>query len=287
MNEKEKNKEDHGSQMEQLKIRKSIVAGQFYPSQKAQLTQQIASFVQKKSVPEEAIACILPHAGYIYSGKVAVQTISQVKIKNKIILLGPNHTGYGKNFSIMTEGIWQTPMGEVKIDTNLAEAILKHSHYLKDDFLAHLYEHSLEVELPILQYFKTEFEIVPLVFLSEEVDILKEIGKEIASVIKDLGIKDSILLVASSDMTHYEPQAEAERKDKIAIEAILNLDEDKLNKEAEALNITMCGIAPVTVVLSASKALGAKSARLVAYQTSGDLTGDYDSVVGYAGIIIS
>jgi AmmeMemoRadiSam system protein B len=184
----------------------------------------------------------------------------------------------------MTEGIWQTPMGEVKIDSVLAEKILKNSKYLQSDSLAHAYEHSLEVELPFLQYFKSSFEIVPIAFLTDDIEALKAAGKEIAAVLKD--IKDSVMLVASSDMTHYEPHEMASKKDHEAIEAILELNEDKLMEKIRRLNITMCGYAPVIAMLSAAKMLGAKAAKLVKYETSGDVTGDKSSVVGYAGVVV-
>lgn len=273
--------------MRKSEIRKPAAAGQFYPSSPQGLKEQIETFIDKKAEKLEIIACMLPHAGYMYSGAVAGQTVSRINIKDKIILLGPNHTGYGAAFSIMTEGMWQTPLGEVKIDSNLARNILGHSKHLEDDELAHLYEHSLEVELPFLQYFKADFEIVPMVLLSDELNILKDIGRDIAGVIKDSGLKDSVLIVASSDMTHYEPQAQAQKKDQEAIEAILELDEDRLMERIQRLNISMCGSAPVIAMLSAAKLLGAKSARLIKYQTSGDITGDTSAVVGYGGIVVS
>lgn len=273
--------------MQKLNIRKPVVAGQFYAGSSQALKNQIEALIDKKITKSDIIACMLPHAGYAYSGRVAAETVSRINIKDKIILLGPNHTGYGGDFGIMTEGIWETPLGEVKIDSGLAQEILKRSKYLKDDILAHAHEHSLEVELPLLQYFKTDFEIVPIAFLSDNVVALKEIGKEIASVIKESHLEESTLIVASSDMTHYEPQAQAQAKDSEAIKAILELDEDKLMEEIMRLNISMCGYAPVIAMLSAVKALGAKTAKLIKYQTSGEVTGDKSSVVGYAGIVIS
>lgn len=272
--------------MEKIKVREPAVAGQFYPSSKQGLKNQIEAFVNKKAEKLNATACMLPHAGYMYSGAVAIETASCLNIPDKIILLGPNHTGFGAPFSIMTEGTWQTPLGEVRIDSNLAGKILKNSKYLQDDTLAHTHEHSLEVELPILQYFKTDFEIVPIVVLSQESAALKEIGKEIADTIKESGLKDSVLIVASSDMTHYEPQAQAQKKDQEAIKAILELNEDKLMDRIQSMGISMCGYAPVVVMLSAAKLLGAKNARLIKYQTSGEVTGDLTSVVGYAGIVV-
>lgn len=309
--------------MEESKIRKATAAGKFYPSCRKEINNLIATFmhsplensalqggdhdgsvstpgsdkprsldqgshrlIEEKKNKIDAAACLLPHAGYEYSGKVAAQTVARINIKEKIILLGPNHTGLGAPFSIMTEGIWQTPLGEVKIDSLLAERILKNSKYLKKDILAHAYEHSLEVELPILQYFKKVFEIVPIILLSNNVEILKEIGLQIASVLKDPALKNSTLVIASSDMTHYETQENARKKDTQAIEAILALDEDRLTNRVTQLNISMCGYAPVIVMLKIAKLLGATSAELVRYQTSADTTQDKDSVVGYAGITI-
>lgn len=272
--------------MQEFKTRKPVVAGQFYLASGASLRNQIDSLVDKKANRSDATACMLPHAGYMYSGKVAALTVSRLNIKKKIILLGPNHTGNGAAFSIMTEGVWQTPLGEVRIDSVLAKKILGNSKYLEDDPLAHIYEHSLEVELPFLQYFRDDFEIVPIAFLSDKIQALKAIGQEIAGVLKEPDIRASTLIVASSDMTHYESQEAAEKKDAQAIEAILELNEDKLMQRIQRLHISMCGYAPVIVMISIAKLLGAKKTELVKYQTSGEVSGDRNSVVGYAGIII-
>lgn len=268
-------------------IRKAVVAGQFYPASALELKREIESFIDKKAEKINAIACMLPHAGYAYSGSVAAQTLSGVNIKERIILLGPNHTGLGAAFSIMSRGSWQTPLGDVQIDADLAGEILGKSKYLQDEPLAHLEEHSLEVELPLLQYLKKDFKIVPIAFLSDDILALKEIGNEIAEVIKRLNIKDSTLILASSDMTHYEPQGSAEKKDREAIEAILELNENKLWERVRRLGISMCGYAPVIVMIAIAKSLDARHAKLIKYATSGDATGDRSSVVGYAGITIS
>ncbi|MCX5697657.1 MAG: AmmeMemoRadiSam system protein B [Candidatus Omnitrophica bacterium] len=268
------------------KTREATVAGQFYPSSESQLKRQIASFLSEEKQKLEVLGCMLPHAGYVYSGRVACQTLNAVKIRQKIVLLGPNHTGLGKAFSIMTEGVWQTPLGGVKIDAGLARLILGHSKLLQEDSLAHIQEHSLEVELPILQYFNSGIEIVPIAFLSDDIGKLKQAGGDLAAAIKESGKRDAIMLVASSDMTHYEPQAVAEKKDAVAIAAILELNEDKLMQEIARFNITMCGYAPVVVMLAASKILGATSARLIKYETSAVASGDATSVVGYAGVVI-
>ncbi len=269
------------------KLRMPVVAGRFYPKEAESIKKEISGFVKEnQGVKLKAIGCLLPHAGYIYSGRVAATTLAQIDIPDRVILLGPNHTGNGSVCSIMTDGIWQTPLGNVKIDNKLALLILSGSKYLEDDSLAHIDEHSLEVELPMLQYFKNDFEIVPIAFLSQELSVLKQVGKDIANVLRESNYKHRVMLLASSDMTHYEADNQARAKDKKAIEAILALDEDKLIQEIDDFKISMCGSAPVAVMLSAAKALGAKSGQLTLYQTSGDVTGDKASVVGYAGIII-
>lgn len=273
--------------MDNITSRKPVAAGQFYPSSANEINKQIKGFLDGDVFKSEAIGCILPHAGYIYSGKAASRTIASINLKNKLVILGPNHRGIGEQFSIMCQGIWQTPLGDIKIDNVLAKKILGRSEYLKDDQSAHLYEHSIEVELPILQYFKPDFQIVPIVCFPGNLQKLKKIGQDIASAIIDSGLKDSVTLIASSDMTHYEPYKQAQEKDNNAIQSILELDESGLEKKIREENITMCGWVPVIITLSAAKALGAKTARLINYQTSADVTGDMNSVVGYAGIVIS
>jgi len=265
-------------------IRNPAVAGQFYPAPASELKAMIAGMVKEEAVKEEAIGLVLPHAGYIFSGPVAGAVISRIKFKDTFIIMGPNHTGAGKPLSIMTEGSWQTPLGEVEIDSELGKKILDTSKHLEEDDRAHIYEHSIEVQLPFLQYFKPDFKLVPMVFGHPGGAIYKEVGREIAMAVKELG-KD-VVIVASSDMSHYEPQELAQKKDTQAIGAMLKLDEDELLKRVAEFNITMCGYAPAVSLIVAAKELGATKAELVKYQTSGDVTGDYSAVVGYAGIII-
>jgi len=271
--------------MSGTRIRKPQVAGQFYPASEDSLKEQIGSFVDKGAKKRDAVACMLPHAGYLYSGYVAAQTVSQILIRDKVILLGPNHTGLGAAYSIMTDGVWQTPLGDLKIDSDLAGRLLNRSKRLREDHLAHLHEHSLEVELPILQYFKRDFQIVPIAFMSEDLAALKEVGEDIAACISESRSKGSILIVASSDMTHYETMAQAKLKDDLAIQAILEFDAEKLFKRIKDYRISMCGYAPVTVMISILRSLGSKNAQLIKYQTSAEVTNDKNSVVGYAGAI--
>lgn len=268
-------------------IRGPVYAGKFYPGSEASLRKQIEAFLDKDAKKINAKAVVLPHAGYIYSGAVAGKTISQVEIKDTCIILGPNHTGNGAPFSIMTEGFWKTPLGQVEIDKELAREILSESHFLEEDELAHRFEHSLEVEIPFLQYFRKSCKIVPIVASTADLKTYREIGEKIASAIKKLGKENDVLIVASSDMTHYEPHEQAKAKDKEAIEAILKLDEEALLKKIQALDISMCGFAPVIIMLCCIKELGARQGRLVEYKTSGDVTKDFSAVVGYAGIILN
>ncbi len=265
-------------------IRKPVVAGQFYPQTEASLNKMLSGLVNPEAEKEPAKGVIMPHAGYIYSGYVAGVTISKVEIKKTAVILGTNHTGSGKPFSIMTSGSWLTPLGEVKIDAEIAKSILKGSSLLKEDPSAHMYEHSIEVEIPFLQYLKKDIKIVPIVVSVGDIEDYQLLGKEIASSFEKVG--RSALFIASTDFTHYESKEKAEEKDRLAINAILDIDEERLFNVVKELNISMCGLGPTCTLISLCKNLGAKKAGLVKYQTSGDISGDYTSVVGYAGMTI-
>lgn len=265
-------------------IRHPIVAGQFYPAQASRLSRMISGMVDEQAEKEDVIGVVSPHAGYQYSGPVTAAAISRIKLKDTFVILGPNHTGMGKALSIMTGGSWETPLGSIEIDTELAGQILTASRYLEEDDKAHQYEHSIEVQIPFLQYFSKDFRIVPVAFSYHSPAAYKDIGRAIARAVK--GTEKGVVIIASSDMTHYEPQESARQKDNKAIEAILDLDEDELLRRVDEFGISMCGYAPTVALITAAKALGATRADLVRYQTSGDVTGDYSSVVGYAAIII-
>jgi AmmeMemoRadiSam system protein B len=265
-------------------IRNPVVAGTFYPGSASLLKQKISEFIDEESAKEDVVGLVSPHAGYMYSGPVAGAVISRVSFKDTFVIMGPNHTGMGQPFSIMTEGIWKTPLGDVEIDAELASAILEASPTLRADHVAHLEEHSIEVQLPFLQYFEQDVKIVPVVIAKGTGDIYKEIGHGIAEACKSLG-REAVIM-ASSDMNHYEPHHIANEKDSKAIEAILALDEEELLSRVAEFRISMCGYGPTVALLSACKAMGATRAELVSHQTSGDVTGDHHSVVGYAGILI-
>ncbi len=266
-------------------IRPPVASGRFYPGTADALRSLIESLVEPVEDKIDAVGVVSPHAGYIYSGSVAASVIARIEPADTYIILGPNHTGMGKPFSIMTVGSWQTPLGEVPIDSTLAQSILTNSKYLVEDRTAHQGEHSIEVQLPILQYFKPDLKIVPIILAVATLEIYREIAASIAQAIRELPDK-KVVIVASSDMTHYEPQEAAAAKDKRAIEDILRMDEAALLDRVIKERISMCGYAPVVTMLAAAKSLGAKSAELVRYQTSGDSSGDYSAVVGYAGVIV-
>lgn len=265
-------------------IREPAVAGQFYPRMPAELKKLVGELTDKDARRRAALGVVSPHAGLIYSGSVAGAVFSRIELTETFIIIGPNHTGHGRPFSVMKDGIWKTPLGEVKIDEQLTDDLLKHSRFLQDDVMAHSFEHSVEVQLPFIQFFKNEFKFIPIILSRADLATYREIGGNIAESIKRL--KKDVLIVASSDMTHYEPHNTAKAKDNEAIKAILELDEEKLLKKINELDISMCGYAPVVVMLAAAKLLGAKKAELIKYQTSGDASGDYSSVVGYAGIAV-
>ncbi|MBU1887662.1 MAG: AmmeMemoRadiSam system protein B [Candidatus Omnitrophica bacterium] len=265
-------------------MRKPVVAGQFYPQTEASLKKMLAGLVVTGSEKQEVKGVILPHAGYVYSGSVAGATISKVEIKKTAVILGTDHTGAGSPFSIATKGSWLTPLGEVKIDYEIAESILKTSELLKDDSRGHAGEHSIEVELPFLQYVRGDIKIVPIIISRGDIKKYQQLAIDIVEGFKKVG--RSAIFIASTDFTHYESKESAEAKDRLAIEAIVSLDEERLFRVIEENKISMCGSAPTCVLLSACKKLGAKQAGLVKYQTSGDITGDYSSVVGYAGMVL-
>ncbi|MFA5038741.1 MAG: AmmeMemoRadiSam system protein B [Candidatus Omnitrophota bacterium] len=265
--------------------RNPVVAGRFYPADPSKLKAMVASFAPKPLPQENALACILPHAGYVFSGKVAVQTLASVKIPEACIILGPNHSGLGEPVSIMREGEWKTPLGRLVIHTEIASELMAQSRYLEEDAIAHAEEHSIEVILPLIQELggkQTRF--VPITLASNDELVYKDIAKSIASCLRKAA--GNVLVIASSDMSHYEPQKRANDKDQKAIEAILALDDEELIERVRRWDISMCGYIPAAIAVLASKMAGATSAKLLAYQTSGDVSGDYSSVVGYAGIVI-
>jgi AmmeMemoRadiSam system protein B len=266
-------------------LRKPVVSGQFYPANKEALASLIDSFLPKTAKKMSARAIILPHAGYIYSGKVAVETVSRIMPAKRLVILGPKHSSGGEDFALWAKGGWITPFGEIKIDQDLASRILAKGNYIKEDYLAHQPEHSIEVELPILTRLFGVFEFVPIACQVSTLEIYQSVARELYEAIKP--IKEQVLLIASSDMTHYSPDEICRRKDRAALDSIIALDLEALIEKVIKEDISMCGIAPVVILISCLKHLGAKKAQIALYQTSGDINADYSSVVGYAGVIFS
>ena len=270
-------------------VRTPAVAGRFYPGRAEELLREVREFTSTGKIPTEtgriaAIGCVAPHAGYIYSGGVAGAVYSRLKIPERCVILCPNHTGKGRPLAIMASTTWQTPLGEVAADADMSARLLHRFPALQEDSAAHRAEHAIEVQLPFLQALRPELKIVPIAFGTSDFNVLRGLGEALADVIANQ--KKKVLIIASSDMNHYESDAITRVKDHKAIERVLTMDARGLWEVVLHEDISMCGFGPTVVMLTAAKLLGATSATLVKYATSGDVSGDYESVVGYAGIIV-
>jgi len=283
-------------------LRTPAVAGRFYPGRAEELLREVREYTSPAAGPDErnriaAIGCVAPHAGYIYSGGVAGAVYSRLEIPKHCVVLCPNHTGKGRPLAVMANTTWQTPLGEVAADAELGACLLDRFPALQEDSAAHRGEHAIEVQLPFLQARQPELNIVPIAIGTSDFEMLRGLGEALADVIGDLqeedqeedqgeNRKEKVLIVASSDMNHYESDAVTRVKDHKAIERVLALDARGLWEVVLNEDISMCGFGPTVVMLTAAKLLGATSATLVKYATSGEVSGDYESVVGYAGIIV-
>jgi AmmeMemoRadiSam system protein B len=264
--------------------RSPSVAGQFYYGTASKLTQQVEQYVDRDAKKEKVIGIVSPHAGLVYSGPIAGAVYSAIVFPETFVLIGPNHTGLGARISLMESGEWEIPTGVLKIDEKISYRIVMNVPIVTKDVQAHMFEHSLEVQLPFVTYFSKETRIVPIVMLSASVDECRMLGEGIANAVKGSGYP--VAIVASSDMSHYVPDDVARHKDEKAIKKILSLDPEGLYEIVLKERISMCGYLPVTTMLFAAKALGAQSARLIKYSTSAEVSGDYDHVVGYVGIVL-
>jgi MEMO1 family protein len=265
-------------------IRKPAAAGSFYSSDALQLKSDIEGLVSKDCEKQAALGAVSPHAGYFYSGRVAGSLYSRIIIPDTVVILAPNHTGHGALYSLWSGGSWSTPFGEIKVNEEVVDELVQDCDLIEKDREAHLDEHAAEVQLPFIQYFNPHVRIVVMVISCRNVADIKKIGKSLSSVL--LKLCPDALVVASSDMTHYESQVSVKRKDRIAIGEILALNENNLYHKVSGMTITMCGIYPTIAMMVCSKERGAEKAELIRYDTSGDICGDYDHVVGYAGIMI-
>jgi len=264
--------------------RRPAVAGSFYPGSEGEIAAMLATLVDEGAPREQVIGAMSPHAGWIYSGRGAGLLFSRIEIPPTVVVLGPNHRGAGADVAIMAEGSWELPGGEVRLDTELARRILDRCGFMEDDPRAHAGEHSLEVQLPFLRRFRPDFRLVPIALGRVSYEQCEELGAALAAAVADFG--GETLVVASSDMTHFESAEAAKKKDQLALDRMLALDPAGLYRTVTKNRITMCGFIPATVMLVYARARGATSAKLLDYRNSGDVTGDRREVVAYAAVTV-
>ena len=279
------------------KIRRPVVAGAFYEGNAEALKVQVENcflhqFGPRKlpevnvNGPRKVLGLVCPHAGYVYSGPVAANAFFSLALDGKpdvVVVLGPNHTGEGSALAVMNEGAWRTPLGDVEVDGIVADEIVKETSVLDVDDAAFRREHSIEVQLPFLQYlYGGKFKFVPICFLMQDLESAVEVGRALTEALVDR----NAVVIASSDFTHYESQASVNRKDLAALKAVEALDEKKFYSILEAENVSACGYAPIAALMTYAKGLGATKAEILSHKTSGDITGDKNSVVGYAAATI-
>ncbi len=270
-------------------IRPPAVAGRFYPADPQALRSEVETYTTAPAAappqaPIRAAGCIVPHAGYMYSGHVAGAVYRRLDLPQRFVILCPNHTGMGEPLAIMSEGAWQTPLGDVPIAEELAAELKSHMPLLAEDQAAHRFEHALEVQLPFLQVLAPGFQFVPITVGTSNFEALSALGVVIGNILAKQ--RGRWLVIASSDMNHYERDSVTRVKDRRAIEQVLALDPRGLYDVVHDGNISMCGYGPAVVMLTAARKLGATKAELLRYATSGDVSGDKDMVVGYAGIAV-
>jgi len=266
-------------------VRSPAVSGRFYPADSHELARRVDDCTKDAGQKISALGCVVPHAGYVYSGHVAGAVYGALNLPARVILLGPRHFPRGEPLAILSEGSWRTPLGEAPVDGELAAELKRACGLLREDEAAHLSEHSLEVQLPFLQRLIKTFRFVPIVLGTDRYPALEELGRAVARVLA--AQTEPVLLVASSDMNHYESDEITRVKDRKAIEKILEFDARGLYDTVRREGITMCGYGAAVVLLIAARELGGERAELVRYATSGDVTGDRAEVVGYAGLILS
>lgn len=268
-------------------LRLPAVSGRFYPSNPKELTALVNRYTQTEPgvVTTRVKACLVPHAGYVYSGHVTGAVLARIRLPKTILILGVRHAPRGESAAILSSGAWRTPLGDVAIDEELASTLRASCSLLKEDEVAHSTEHSLEVQLPFLQVLAPGFRFVPVALGTVRFEDLVSVGEAIGRVLADAN--EEVLLLTTSDLNHYEDDATTRVKDAKAIENLLALDVRGLYDICRNENISMCGLGPAVAMLTALHRLGAKKAELVRYATSGDITGDRDAVVGYAGMIFT
>ncbi|MDD5285732.1 MAG: AmmeMemoRadiSam system protein B [Desulfuromonadaceae bacterium] len=264
--------------------RQPAVAGQFYPGNRQQLRAELSRLIPESKSTKQVKGIISPHAGYVYSGSIAGKVYSRIEMPATVLIIGPNHHGSGAAAALYPDGEWLTPLGSLAINPRFNTLLLKHVPYIQSDSIAHQQEHSLEVQVPFLQYLRPDVSISAICLGHGDYSALQQIGSGVAAAIREYG--EDVLIVASSDMTHYESAESAKSKDEAALERVLSLDAKGLLDTCRSRRITMCGVIPSAVMIEAVLGLGAANAELVAYGTSGDVTGDNRQVVGYASVVV-
>lgn len=266
-------------------IRQPAVAGQFYSASPEVLREDVVRYTDSSATPHPAMAAVCPHAGLMYSGHVAGAVYSRLSLPDTVILIGPNHTGLGPSVSVYPEGAWLIPGGQIAIDRTLVVELLARYPQAEADSSAHRSEHCLEVQLPFLRQVRADVLIVPIVLGTTREEVCRDLGLCLASIIQARSARP--LLIASTDMSHYEPDSVTREKDRFALEAIQQLDPEGLHRTVRTRQISMCGLGPTVTALHAVRALGATNSSLVRYATSGEISGDFNRVVGYAGFVIA
>lgn len=266
--------------------RRPVVAGQFYPGRADQLQEQVKDFLGTLSpMPRPTLLAMVPHAGYVFSGGVAGRTLAQANLARISLLLGPNHTGMGAPLALWDSGTWLIPGGGIRVDEEFAQALAGADPRVTPDSRAHAQEHSLEVVIPFLYALNPNMRVAPLAVAERSLSVLLEVAEAVAGLIESW--KEPVSMIVSSDMSHFLPHEDAKERDSLALKPILELDPEGLYETVRAHNITMCGVLPMTLALAVARRLGATEAKLVDYATSGDAMGDYQRVVGYAGVLVS
>lgn len=272
-------------------IREPVVAGQFYPDTKEELKQMISDCFEHKFGPgtkdihsdEKIFGVVSPHAGYVYSGPTACHSYKSISNLSPelVVIIGPNHFGVGKNAATMTDAKWLTPLGMVEVDSEAAKQVSEISNIIEIDNFSHSRDHSLEVQVPMLQtIFSNEFKILPIILLAQDLETAKDVGNAVSEIVKN----KNAIIVASSDFTHYEENSFAHSQDIALIEPILELNVEKFYQVLIEKRVTACGYGAMASTMIACKNLGATKGELLSYTTSGDVSGDKSSVVGYGSI---
>jgi AmmeMemoRadiSam system protein B len=272
-------------------IREPVVAGQFYPSEEKELKNMIKSCFEHKFGPgtdsiessKKIFGVVCPHAGYVYSGPTACHSYKSIANQNPelVIIIGPNHFGVGKDAATMIDAYWQTPLGMIQVDSESAKQVAEISRFIEVDEYSHSQDHSLEVQIPMLQeIFPNDFQILPIILRSQDMETAIDVGNAVTEIAK----KKNAIIVASSDFTHYEKNSFAHQQDKALIEPILEMNVERFYQVLNERRVTACGYGAMASAMIACKNLGATRGKLLSYATSGDVSGDTESVVGYGAI---